>query len=215
MLIINFNMINNDDYVKNVYEEIAKHFSNTRKQRWIWVDNFINNLPSNSLIYDLGCGNGRNMEFKDKIFIGIDTCKNFINICRIKNLNVVEASIINLPFQNNSADYIISIAVFHHLSDINDRIKALNEMYRVLKDNGEILLSIWSINQPKKTKKNFKLYGDNIVLWNSYGKIYKRYYYIFKIDEIQTLFKISNFEIISHIYDCGNEIFKLKKIKVI
>ena len=39
-------MINNDDYVKNVYEEIAKHFSNTRKQRWEWVDNFINNLQA-------------------------------------------------------------------------------------------------------------------------------------------------------------------------
>ena len=62
-------------------------------------------------------------------------------------------------------------------------------MKRLIKPECKILLSVWSINQPAKTKKSFDKYGDNIVLWNNYGTIYERYYYIFKIDEINTIIK--------------------------
>ena len=117
-------IIDNEKNVRLVYEEISKHFSNTRKVRWNWVDNFINNLPDYITIYDLGCGNGRNMEFKNKNFIGIDNCNNFIEICKAKNLNVIKSNILQLPIESNSADAIICIAVFHHFNNINDRLKS-------------------------------------------------------------------------------------------
>ena len=201
--------------VQQVYEVIAKHFSNTRKLRWDWVDKFLYNIPNNNLVYDIGCGNGRNMELKHLNFIGIDNCYNFLQICREKNLNVIYSNITKLPFKNNSADALICIAVFHHLASPKQRIKALLEMNRVLKNNGTILISVWSINQPPKTKKNFKYYGDNIVLWNSYGSIYERYYYIFALKEINQLFIDAGFNVISYEYNCGNEIFKLQKISFI
>ena len=91
------------------------------------------------------------------------------------------SNITEIPFKSNSADAILCIAVLHHLSSNENRIKALLELKRIIKPNGKILLSVWSINQPAKTKKSFNNYGNNIVLWNSYGKIYERYYYIFKL----------------------------------
>ena len=84
-------------------------------------------------------------------------------------------------------------------------------MKRILKPNGKILLSIWSINQPKKTRRNFNNYGNNIVLWNNYGKIYERYYYIFKLDEIKELIKKVGLIILNYEYSCGNEVFTLIK----
>ena len=194
--------------VKDIYELIAHHFKVTRVFTWSWIDNFVYSLNKNSLIYDIGCGNGRNMGYNDYKFVGIDNCENFINICREKKYNVVLSNMIDIDLQDNSADAIISIASFHHLSTHENRIKALLQMRRLIKINGKILLSVWSINQPDKTKVKFYKYGDTIVKWN---KKYDRYYYIFQIEEILQLFKLAKLDIIQHKYDCGNEIFILTK----
>ena len=195
--------------VKDIYELIAHHFKVTRVFTWSWIDTFVHSINKNSLIYDIGCGNGRNMGYKDYNFIGIDNCENFINICREKKYKVILSNMMNIELPDNSGDAIISIASFHHLSTHENRIKALQEMKRLIKPNGEILISVWSINQPDKTKVKFDKYGDTIVKWN---KKYDRYYYIFQIDEILQLFKLAKLDVVEHKYDCGNEIFILTKI---
>lgn len=199
-------------YVKEVYEEIANHFSNTRVYKWSWVIDFLDSLKKDAIVYDLGCGNGRNMDHGSLKFIGIDNCENFVSICKNKNLNVINSNITKIPLNNNSADAIICIAVFHHLSSTENRIQALLEMKRLIKPGGKILLSTWSINQPQKTRRSFNSYGNNIVLWNSYGKVYERYYYIFKLDEIKELIKRVGLIILNYEYSCGNEVFSLMKI---
>lgn len=196
--------------VKDIYESISKHFSNTRAYTWNWVDNFIYSLTENSFILDVGCGNGRNMMYNNYKFLGIDNCQGFIDICRQKNLNVLQANMMNIPLPNNTFDAIISIASFHHLSTTENRIKCLLELKRLIKKDGIILLSIWSINQPKKTRKNFTKYGDNLVSYNKFGNIYYRYYYLFQIQEIKELFIKCDLLLLHHNYDCGNEIFILK-----
>lgn len=195
-------------YVKNIYEEIADQFKVTRVYTWPWIKKFINDLSNNSMIYDIGCGNGRNMIFDNHTMIGIDNCKKFIEMCLNNNKLAIYANMTNINLPNNSADAIICIASFHHLSNYENRIKSLNEMKRLIKPHHKILLSVWSINQPSKTKVTFNNYGNQIVLWNHK---YKRFYYIFKIDEIKLLFKIVGLIILDYKYDCGNEIFTLTK----
>ena len=199
-------------YVKEVYEEIAPHFSNTRSYKCSWVIEFLDSLKTDSIVYDLGCGNGRNMDHGSLKFIGIDNCESFVSICKNKNLSVINSNITKIPLNNNSADAIICVAVFHHLSSMENRIQSLLEMKRLVKPGGKILISTWSINQPQKTRRTFNNYGNNIVLWNSYGKVYERYYYIFKLDEIKELIKKVGLIIINYEYSCGNEVFSLMKI---
>lgn len=196
-------------YVKETYEKIASHFDVTRVYTWKWIEDFLQSLNVNSMIYDIGCGNGRNMiPIKNHTFIGVDNCEKFVEIC-LKNKKLAiccEMTNINLP--ENSADAIICIAAFHHLSCNESRINALNEMKRLLKKQGGlILLSVWSFNQPKKTRVTFNTYGHNFVKWN-HNHI--RYYYIFQIDEIKNLFDKCELKIVNHKYDCGNEIFILQ-----
>ena len=88
--------------VKDVYEKIANHFNNTRTYKWSWVNDFLDNIKKNILIYDIGCGNGRNMNYKNLNFIGIDNCENFTKICREKKLNIINANITNIPLKNDS-----------------------------------------------------------------------------------------------------------------
>ncbi len=200
-----------DMCVKNVYETIAQNFSDKRYIIWDWIEEFINTFPKSSYILDIGCGNGRNMMNSDYNFIGIDNCYNFTNIAKNKNLNIILSDMTYLPFANNTFNAIISIASFHHLSNINRRRECLSEMRRVLKVNGKILLSVWSINQShnKKLKDQFE-YGDNMVPFydNKKNNLGNRYYYIFEINELKSL--LLEFFIIEHHYwKHGNEIFIL------
>ena len=55
-------------------------------------------------------------------------------------------------------------------------------------------------------------FGNNIVIWNSYGKLFERYYYIFQDTEIKKLFTKSGLLLVNSEYDCGNEIYTLIKL---
>ncbi len=202
--------------VKNIYENIAIEFSDKRYNKWDWIEEFINNNKVGSTILDVGCGNGRNMINNKYNFYGIDNCNNFINIANEKKLNVLLSDMTNIPFIDNYFDAIISIASFHHLSTVNRREQCLNELNRILKPNGQLLLSVWSINQSHNRKLNNKfIHGDNIVPWkDNKGNIKgNRYYYIFNIEEIKTLLE-KYFIIKTHFWNHGNEIFILNNKKL-
>ena len=120
-------------YVKDVYENIAERFTHTRIYKWEWIDRFFEKLTKDSLIYDIGCGSGRNMNYDGLRFIGIDNCDNFIKICKSKNLDVINANVTNIPLENNTANAIICIAMFHQLSNNENRIQTLLEIKRLIK----------------------------------------------------------------------------------
>ena len=125
------------------------------------VDDIIDDCNTNSLILDIGCGNSKNMNYRDDCnYIGVDICENFINQNKSKNnCNYIIADCVNIPLQSNSIDYILSIAVIHHLSTYERRYKAIEEIYRLLKINGKALIYVWAFEQPKfkseKTKDEF------------------------------------------------------------
>jgi len=192
--------------VFQIYSQIANHFNNTRHYKWRSVEDFLDSLPPGSFVLDLGCGNGRNMENTKHNFIGIDTCKEFLTICARKRLKTVNSDMTAIPFRDNLFDSIISVASFHHLATVQRRIRAIKEMYRVLKIGGRVFITVWSINQPKKTKRNFKNFGDNYVVWKSDNNSFQRYYYIFKVYELTNLFISEGFGLDNYYWDCGNDI---------
>ena len=195
--------MNENELVQNSYNLISDEFKSTRVYTWKWTDEFMEKIKKNSTVLDIGCGTGRNLMYKGINTIGIDIS--------IKQLNNCESQVINcnmclLPFRDNIFDNIIIIASFHHLSTVERRHKALLEMKRTIKSGGQILLSVWSINQPLKTRRKFTSYGDTIVNWRNIP----RYYYIFEINELKILLS-EYFTIVKHCWDTGNEIFTLIK----
>ena len=180
---------------------------------WSWVDDFINNLPRNSLIYDVGCGNGKNMTNKRYEFFGIDNSPKFLDICKEKSLNVIRADMYNLPFKEQSADAVICISSLHQLSTYEKRKQTLAEIQRVLKPGGKGLISVWSIRQPERIKNTFKTYGDNIVnYYDENEKPYKEYYYIFRLNELASMIINSNLWIFKRTWEFGNEVFEVRKV---
>jgi len=212
-----------EENVVNIYSKIASHFNDTRFNQWDWITQFIGEINESSKnnekqhrVLDIGCGNGRNMKGfnKNVVVYGIDNCKEFIEICIKNNRNVVECDMTHIPFPDKYFNYFLCIASFHHLSSEKRRKEALHEIHRVSKPGTIMLLSIWSINQPKNTKqyKNITKYGDIFVHWNNYGIIYERYYYIFKLEEIRRLFRETGWVIENHWWDYGNEIFRVRSV---
>ena len=86
-------------YVLDVYENIAEHFSDTRFCTWDLVINFLGKQSSLDKGIEIGCGNGKNLCIRDDLnIIGIDTCEKFVDICIAKKLKVFQQSCCNLAF---------------------------------------------------------------------------------------------------------------------
>lgn len=142
-------------YVHRVYDAIAPHFSSTRFAKWPKVQMFLNSLPSGSLILDAGCGNGKYLGLNpDCYFIGCDISAPLINICADKGHEVVVADAVNLPYRTSYGDAAISIAVLHHLSTESRRKGAVEELIRVVKTGGLVLITVWAREQEDKSLVN-------------------------------------------------------------
>lgn len=139
-------------YVHNVYDAIAPHFSSTRFAKWPKVASFLSSLPSGSLVLDAGCGNGKYLGLNhDCFFIGCDISPPLIKICADRGHEVLVADAVNLPYRTDFGDAAISIAVLHHLSTDNRRRKAIEELVRVVKRGGFVLITVWAVEQEDKS----------------------------------------------------------------
>ncbi|TXG52875.1 hypothetical protein EZV62_022044 [Acer yangbiense] len=139
-------------YVHHVYDAIAPHFSSTRFAKWPKVASFLNSLPLGSLVLDAGCGNGKYLGLNpDCFFVGCDISATLIKICADRGNEVFVADAVNLPYRTGFSDAAISIAVLHHLSTEKRRKKAIEELVRVVKKGGLVLITVWAVEQEDKS----------------------------------------------------------------
>ena len=204
-----------DIYVKNVYNNIAKEFSETRYRPWTCVERFLDNVNPESYISDIGCGNGKNMLYrKDCYNYGCDFSKELVKICTDQNLNVIEGDILNIPYTSNYFDYTMCIAVIHHLSTECKRKLAINELIRITKTGGKILILVWALEQEPESRRKF-IQQENYVDWRDKTKrlLGKRYYYVFKKNELENLIlNKKSVKIIERFYERGNHGIVLEKV---
>ena len=166
--------------VEEVYDKIAHEFDKTRVFPWPPVKEYLDNLEKDSLVLDIGCGNGKNLFYrKDISCVGIDISQKMVDLVISRNGLAKKGTMTKIPYYDNMFDNFICIAAYHHLDNDKYRKTALGEMYRVLKYGGTGMISVWAKEQPKGSKLVFNV-GDNIVPWNSRdGTIHYRYYHIY------------------------------------
>jgi ubiquinone/menaquinone biosynthesis C-methylase UbiE len=132
-----------------VYDQIAKEFDKTRFNPWPGVVQFLHGLPKQSLIADIGCGNGKYIKAlkETHTFIGLDGSISLLE-CHPDDHQRLLGFIggdHRLPFRNEIYDAIICIAVLHHIKDYTDIVKALKEFARVLRPDGQLLVTMWAL----------------------------------------------------------------------
>ena len=169
------------------------------------------------LVGDIGCGNGKNMYLsrKDIKFKGMDFSTEFVKICKLKNLDVIEGNILNIPFESDYFDNCICIAVIHHLSERIDRIKAIEELLRITKIGGKILIYVWAFSQPENARRKFNTHDEMVPYKKINGEIYYRYYHLYDQGELENdINKINKykFNISESGYEYGNYYVIIEKI---
>jgi ubiquinone/menaquinone biosynthesis C-methylase UbiE len=111
----------------------------------------ISSISNIDLALEIGCGNGNGTRIIDKLFkpkkiVAIDLDKRMIEIAKRKKKNkntiyeIMDTTKLNFP--DNHFDAIFVFNVIHHIPNWKD---SLNEIKRVLKPNGELLLEELSI----------------------------------------------------------------------
>ena len=94
-----------------------------------------------------------------------------------------EADACALPYADGFFDFAIAVAVYHHIETPEGRLKAFEELRRVLKPGGEAFVTVWNRCQPR-----FWFKPKNVrVPYRVEGKAYGRYYYLFTYGEIERL----------------------------
>lgn len=95
-------------------------------------------------ILDAGCGTGfllQKLQMMGSAF-GFDLSENALEFCSQRQLkNISRATALQLPFEADTFDALISADVLYHRDVPEDR-KALLEFYRVLKPGGSLILNL-------------------------------------------------------------------------
>jgi len=96
------------------------------------------------VVIEAGCGYGRNLEqarrYGAKIVIGFDVSKEALFVAKQKGIDVVMGDILKPPFKNKF-DVVYTFGVLQHVSD---PYQGINQLSKLVKDNGLFLHSVYS-----------------------------------------------------------------------
>jgi SAM-dependent methyltransferase len=214
--------------VGQTYDSIAADFSRTRYKVWPCVARFLDQIISvgtntdNILIGEIGCGNGKNLAYLEKISppgnkiktIGVDISAELLGICRLQGLEVVLGSILAIPLDDHSLDYTLSVAVIHHLPEKIDRIRALSELARITKLGGRCLITVWAREQTAADgKRRFATNDEMVPFKTKTGETYYRFYHLYDDGELaDDLAQVPEFRAIGLFIERGNYVAELERI---
>jgi len=108
-------------------------------------------------------------------------------------VNLVLADAVSLPFPDNTFDWAISVATYHHIKGGEERERAFRELRRVLKPGGEAFLTVWNHWQPRFWYKS----KDQQVPWRLKAETVYRYYHLFSYRELKRLLTRVGFEVVA------------------
>jgi SAM-dependent methyltransferase len=99
-------------------------------------------LPARAQILDAGCGSGRNMVelARHGAVTGVELSQTSACLARERRAGeVVEGSVLEMPFEEGRFDLAASLDVIEHLED---DVVALRELRRVVKPGGSLLVTV-------------------------------------------------------------------------
>jgi SAM-dependent methyltransferase len=99
-------------------------------------------LPEHARILDAGCGSGRNMVELARygVVTGVELSHTSVALARERGAGeVLEGSVMNMPFDEGAFDLTVSLDVIEHLQD---DVGALRELRRVTRPGGALLVTV-------------------------------------------------------------------------
>ena len=146
----------------NVFEEYALEYDEWfEAHKWVYqseVEAVRKFIPETGEGIEIGVGTGR-FSVPFGIKVGVEPAKAMAEIARKRGIHVYEAKAENLPFQDNSFDFALMVTT---LCFLENPLKALQEIRRILKPAGKVIIGMLDEESPlgrlyeeKKRKVNF------------------------------------------------------------
>jgi ubiquinone/menaquinone biosynthesis C-methylase UbiE len=226
------------NHVSQTFDLISVEFDSTRYKPWPETVDYLKTVKPSARIIDIGVGNGRNAVYAARNgleVLGIDFAGKILRLARNKfnkisrnesigHVEFIQSDFGSLPLRSDSFDGAIFVASLHHIPSGEERMNAVQELYRVLKVGGTALISVWDLDQPRfkeelmrqlygvccapdnsekaevnKTKKAHPPpyeFGDVWVPWQSKdGTVHYRFYHLFYHNELIQLMESTDFKI--------------------
>lgn len=164
-----------DEFKTWTLEEIKKRFG-TIPRKYIdavEIESVIYFLAfsktTNSITLDAGCGSGRFLIplSKEMNVVGVDFSKGLLEKARhqVPNAKVCVADLEHLPFKSQTFDTVLCVRVLQHLTNQKN---AVNELSRVLKKSGTIIILSYNnltlhnlYKRIRQLLKNWKWFPDD------------------------------------------------------
>lgn len=198
------------------YNLISEKFAQTRNHLWKDLEFIGSYCKKGDKVLDFGCGNGRLLDFlgkKDIDYTGVDISAKLLKEAQhqFRGLGIEFQKISglgSLALESDSFNVVYAIAVFHHLPSNEIRKKMAAELYRILKPEGTIVITVWNLWQWKYWRNIFfnweeKILGKSFLDWNdcyidfqdNRNNIFPRYHHAFIKRELTELFSQTGFSI--------------------
>lgn len=129
-----------DEYAErgDYHRELSKDWAYypIYKRKTQLIHRLFMNIPKDSKIIDVGCGEGvfvENLKGNGYNILGID--KNY------SSKDVIRGSIFSLPFKENQFDVVLCLDVIEHVN-LTEQENSLKEIYRIIKPHGMLIMTI-------------------------------------------------------------------------
>jgi alkylated DNA repair dioxygenase AlkB/SAM-dependent methyltransferase len=201
------------DHVHAVYDAIATQWHHTRGKRgvlWPGATLFLQHLPPGSVVADVGCGDGKYFPAiweAGSYVIGTDISRPLLETAFCKSEAtpdtrkvsvrreylrdrpaVAVADCMSVPLRSKSCDAAICIAVMHHLSTRERRIRCIEELVRIVRKGGMINIQAWAMEQQQNSRRRFAA-SDVFVPFNAQPK------YLEKVDTMGSQERVVNLDV--------------------
>lgn len=154
-------------------------------------------------VLDLGCGSGRNcLDIEGLDFYGVDFSEKLLEIAKAKNyVEVKKGDVSEIPYDDEVFDYVVFVRALHCVEGAGKRRKALRECFRVLKKDGEMMVSVWGRGSGRvknRGKESFVPWTvpqlDSLGHRTGQGKVL-RYTYLYDVEELRKELEDVGFEV--------------------
>jgi ubiquinone/menaquinone biosynthesis C-methylase UbiE len=197
-----------------IYDEIAEEFALSREKEILTDMEFLaEGTKEGATILDIGVGSGRTLPLlfrrHCRVF-GIDLSEKLLEKTHEKypSGTFVSGEFTKIPFPDEKFDEVWAIASFHHLPTEELRKKAFQEIKRVLKPKGELILTVWNIWEEDRLQDvRMKAFwrtlflpqwhrSDMLIPWGKHK--FPRYYHAFTVSEMEELIRAEGFLVLQY-----------------
>lgn len=149
------------NFLTNLPESYKKWFKEEKKY-------LLRTIAHGAKVLEIGCGNGRSIfDILSKTIniVGIDHNDKAItdaknNFSKHPSVKIIKADATSLPFKDKEFDFVICMTTFANFGD--KKFMVLEEIRRVLKDLGKVILSVFSEDALSERMKIYRASGLKI-----------------------------------------------------